>query len=162
MPAPAENTADDHTQTRTFIDLDGVLADFDLHATNEGKYTADGKVKWDELDYQWWITMPPCEGAKEFLDIAKKLSIVKFLTAPVPYTASFTGKADWIQAFIPERGRFALLDLIICRGKDKNFLAKPNHILIDDREKNIQEWVAAGGIGIHHKGDFVQTLKELQ
>ncbi|MBU6475099.1 MAG: hypothetical protein KGQ70_03960, partial [Alphaproteobacteria bacterium] len=35
-------------------------------------------------------------------------------------------------------------------------------ILIDDSEKNIKEWEEAGGIGIHHKGDFAETLEELR
>ena len=63
---------------------------------------------------------------------------------------------------LPERGRFALLDLIICRGSDKSYLARSNHILVDDREKNIREWEAAGGIGIHHTGNFKETMEKLQ
>ena len=116
-----QKPSNDASQPYIFLDLDGVMADFDGHAVSQGKYADDGKVKWDELDYQWWVTMPACEGAKEFYDAAKKLGVVKFLTAPVPDTASFAGKADWLQAFIPERGKFALLDLIMCAGKDKNF-----------------------------------------
>ena len=64
--------------------------------------------------------------------------------------------------FRPDRGRFALLDLLICRARDKHLLARPNCILVDDREKNVKEWVAAGGIGIHHKGDFAETLRQVK
>lgn len=149
-------------QPHIFLDLDGVMADFDLHAEEQGKRTDNGKVKWDELDRQWWVTMPACKGAKGFYDAAKKIGIVKFLTSPGLHADSFSGKADWVQKFVPESGKFILRDLIICPSKDKQYLAKPNHILVDDRESNIKEWIAAGGIGIHHKGDFRETLKALE
>ncbi len=147
-----------------FIDMDGVLADFDLHARNHGKYDSNGKVKWDELDEKWWKTMPACDGAKDFYDEVKDMDagILKFLSAPVPRADSFVGKVEWIQSFLPERGNFALLDLILCPKRDKHCLAAPNRILIDDSEKNIKEWQEAGGIGILHKGDFAETLKELR
>jgi hypothetical protein len=158
MSTPANNPA----QIHIFIDLDGVLADFDRHARAHGKYDASGNVKWEELDYQWWVTMPACAGAKVFYDAAKKLGIVKFLTAPVKSEECFSGKAHWIQDFVPERGKFALMDLIICPSADKGYLAAANRILIDDRQNNIQDWINAGGIGIHHTGDFKETMQKLQ
>jgi len=44
----------------------------------------------------------------------------------------------------------------------KNYAA-PNHILIDDRESNIDQWRAAGGIGILHTSaaGTIQQLKKL-
>jgi 5'-nucleotidase len=156
MPATNDN------RPHIFLDLDGVLADFDRHAAEQGKLAADGEVDRDALDRHWWATMPAFEGAKAFYDAAKKNGVVKFLTGPMLSTDCFAGKADWVQTFVPEQGKFALKYLIICPSTDKPYLAKPNHILIDDRIKNIQDWVAAGGIGIHHKGDFKETLKALE
>ncbi len=162
MPQPSKKPSNDVNQPHIFLDLDGVMADFDSHAIAEGKYTDDGKVKWDALDYEWWVTMPPCDGAKDFYDDVKNKGIVKFLTAPVLNGDCFAGKAAWVQKFVPERGKFILNDLIICPGSDKYYLAKPNHILIDDRIKNVKEWIAAGGIGIHHTGDFKETMKAVR
>jgi len=149
-------------QPHIFLDLDGVMADFDLHAVQQGKRTADGQNKWDEIDRQWWVTMPAFAGAKEFYDAAKKMGVVKFLTAPALDAECFAGKADWVQSFVPEQGKLILKHLIICPSADKHYLAKPHHILVDDRESNIQEWIAAGGIGILHKGDFKETMKTLE
>jgi len=44
----------------------------------------------------------------------------------------------------------------------KNYAA-PNHILIDDRKSNIDEWRAEGGIGILHTSaaDTIRQLKKL-
>lgn len=158
MSTPANQAANDENQAVIFFDLDGVLADFDLHADQQGKRTAEGKLKWDELDFKWWSTMPVCPGAKDFYETARTLGIVKFLTAPVLTPDCFAGKATWVQKF-SSKGKFALKDLMI--ATDKQYIAKPNHILIDDRIKNIQEWEAAGGIGILHNGDFKETRKKL-
>ena len=59
-------------------------------------------------------------------------------------------------------GKWGLNDLIICRAMDKHLLARPNHILIDDRQKNVDEWNAAGGIGILHTGDYADTMARVQ
>jgi hypothetical protein len=146
---------------RIFLDLDGVLADFEGELPAD-KYTADGHVKWDEFDHEWWAKQPICPGAKEFYDAAKKMGKVKFLTAPMLNVDSYTGKVEWIQNFVPERGKFILRDMILCPARDKFLLARPDRILVDDREKNIAQWTAAGGIGILHKGDFKATMKALE
>lgn len=146
-----------------FVDLDGVLADFEAHLHACGKVKEDGSPQWDALDHEWWAGIPVFHGAKKFYHDLKELGLVKFLSAPVPGVDSFSGKAHWIaNAFLPQRGRFALLDLILCSGKDKQYLAGPSRVLVDDRIKNINEWVAAGGIGVHHKGDFAQTLQAVR
>jgi hypothetical protein len=51
---------------------------------------------------------------------------------------------------------------IFVPAAQKAKFAAPNHILIDDMEKNITAWEAAGGIGILHKNatDTINTLKE--
>lgn len=145
-----------------FLDIDGVIGDFEKHMHAHGKAKADGSPKWEELDMEWWKSMPAFEGARTFYEELRAIAPVRFLTAPIPKTDSFGGKAEWVQSFLPERGRFALLDLIICRAVDKPLLARPHHILIDDRIKNITEWEEAGGIGIHHTGDYAETLKKLK
>lgn len=157
-PAPA------HTQPafHFFLDLDGVLADFDTHLRTENKLTPDGKTNWKALDEKWWTTMPVCTGAKAFYDAVKQMGATKFLTAPVLSAECFSGKAKWVQGFVPERGAGILKDLIICPSGDKAYLARPNHILIDDRQKNVDEWTAAGGIGIVHNGDFADTMRRVK
>jgi hypothetical protein len=145
-----------------YLDMDGVVADFDGHAKTAGKQDGQGKPKYNELDRAWYASMPATEGAKDFYDAAKKLGVVKFLTGPIMNPDCFSGKADWVMKFVPEAGRNILGDLIIAHSKDKQYLAKPRRILIDDRIQNINQWIAEGGIGIHHKGDFAETLKELQ
>ena len=52
---------------------------------------------------------------------------------------------------------------LVRKSNDKAAYAAPNHILIDDRSKSIQPWVAAGGIGILHTNaaNTIRQLKEV-
>lgn len=142
-----------------FSDLDGVLTDFDSHAKAHNKFNEKGQPKWDELDYAWWSTMPAYDGAKKFYDDLRARGRTRMLTAPIMNSGSFQGKAEWVKEF--RRSRFGLLDLVIAKADDKRLLARPNHILVDDRQKNVDEWVDAGGIGILHTGDYADTLKRI-
>jgi hypothetical protein len=47
------------------------------------------------------------------------------------------------------------------KSADKAQYATPNSILIDDQEKSIKPWIAAGGIGILHKS-AASTIEELK
>ena len=63
---------------------------------------------------------------------------------------SIPGKLKWLRknAKITQRSRIHL----VLSAQKKNFAMtnnKPN-VLIDDYIKNIKEWEAKGGIGIHH------------
>jgi len=158
----APHSGNRETEIRIFLDLDGVIADFETHITTQNKLKPDGKIDWVALDHQWWATMPAFEGARAFYDRLRTLAPVKFLTKPVLNEGSYSGKAAWVKSFVPERGRWILRDLIVFPGDDKHLLARPNRILIDDRENNIKAWREAGGVGILHTGDFQKTLSELQ
>lgn len=144
-----------------FFDIDGVLGDFDRHLDAHGLRAPDGNPRWDALALSWWQTMPHVAGAQDFfMRVAAKLP-TRFLTAPTLSADCFAGKAAWAQTFLPHEGKGALKRLMIAAGPDKAYLAGPTRILIDDREKNIREWVAAGGIGIHFTGDFAAVERAL-
>ena len=53
--------------------------------------------------------------------------------------------------------------LILSPAKLKQKYAAPNHILIDDKPSNIEEWRSQGGIGILHTSatNTISQLKEL-
>lgn len=145
-----------------FFDIDGVLGDFDPHLDAHGLRGADGNPRWNEVNAAWWQTMPFMAGAQDFfMRVAAKLE-TRFLTAPSLSVDCFTGKSTWVQTFLPHEGKAAIKRLIIAPSSDKAYLAGPTRILIDDRKKNIDEWVAAGGIGIHFTGDFAAVERALQ
>ena len=59
------------TDFEVFLNMDNVLSDFDKHAKDNGKYDANGKPKWEELDAKWWATMPAYDGMKQFYNDMK-------------------------------------------------------------------------------------------
>jgi hypothetical protein len=65
------------------------------------------------------------------------------------------GKFDWVQKELPG------VPLILRSASRKREFAAPNHILIDDREDNINGWIEDGGEGILHKS-AEETLKILK
>lgn len=48
-----------------------------------------------------------------------------------------------------------------CRKHKVNYCTGPESVLIDDREKTIREWEAAGGTGILHRS-AEKTVQELK
>ena len=152
----------DLNQFVVFFDIDGVVGDFDSHLDRHDLRDANGQARWNALSLAWWQTMPPIAGAQDFfMRVAAKLP-ARFLTAPTLSTDCFTGKAAWVQTFLPHEGKGALKRLLIAPSSDKAYLAGPTRILIDDRTKNIEEWLAAGGIGIHFTGDWAAVERALK
>ena len=148
----------EHLPFEIYLDVDGVLLDFDSHAHDTGKYNESGKMDYESLDYEWYQGLPEYDGARDFHRDLSDIARVRFLTAPTMTPDYHRSRSEWVTEFLPKKGKFALLDLIICPARDKSLLAAPHRILVDDSEKNIKAWTEAGGIGIHHKGDYAETL----
>ena len=79
----------------------------------------------------------------------------KILSAPSRQIDSRIAKHDWVQRELSNT------ELLLRSAKHKRDFADTNHILIDDRIDNIEGWVGAGGIGIHHKS-AKETIKKLK
>lgn len=152
----------DAPKIEIFLDMDGVISDFDTHCSDTGYRRTDGSPDYNRMNtVEWYSNMAVFDGAREFYDRLQDRGHVRFLTAPIKFPECFSGKAEWIKKFVPERGRMILGDLMIVASKDKRLIAKPGRVLIDDSENNIREWTQAGGIGILHTGDYADTLKRL-
>ena len=73
-----------------------------------------------------------------------KFDDITILTAPMPNPGSWTGKYLWVEKNMPAK----FLKNIIMSVVPKSLLAGPDTLLIDDKDENIAEFVAAGGCGI--------------
>jgi len=152
---------------KIFLDMDGVLTDFMNHCMNylnipEETYFEQGvwdttpamakalgistKEFWNALNHHFWATMPQTWFANELLRAVYESvgpNNVRILSAPA-CDESAKGKLMWLEHQLPElynNKQYHLTHL-------KEDMAHPNHVLIDDRDKNILAWQKAGGIGL--------------
>lgn len=140
-----------------FVDSDGVIADFDGYLlTHFGKSMSDfpkGQA-WaaithrDKTVEKFFRSLPKMADADVLVTHLRGLPVksVKVLTA-CGYTPKDAKeqKIEWYAEQYP-----GLECIVVSKSPDKAEYAHPYSILIDDRSKSIDPWVAKGGIGILH------------
>ena len=152
---------------KIYVDLDGVLVDFtkgyeDLSGIKpkdaEKMYANDIPAFWKPINdagYEWWANLDWTKDGKELWNYILPHNPT-ILTAPSKGEACPKGKNIWVDR---ELG----VEIPVFIERDKYKYAEPNHILIDDTKKKIEDWVDAGGIGILHGNtkDTIKLLKEI-
>ena len=153
---------------KIYSDMDGVLTDFDksFEKYSEGVPPRNyekkfGKDKfWELIDGKgkvgFWAGMPWMEDGKQYWDYIKNYD-TELLSSPSRSSTSRLGKRLWVKNNMPG------IKLTLAQAYAKQNYAAPNHILIDDRKSNIDQWISQGGIGILHTSaaDTIQQLKKL-
>lgn len=167
---------------KIFVDLDGVLADFEAgtnmamskvydteHIHSEEEYERDSKYRsrmWKGLrDYQkvhggeFWNELPLMKDAKQLWDYVKRYPVEILSATGNPEYGAAEQKHKWVADNIDPRVKVNLTR----KSAEKAQMAAPNHILIDDKSKSIDPWTQAGGIGILHTSaaNSIARLKEL-
>ncbi len=151
-----------------FLDMDGVVADFDSYAKSILGYSTPGGKRYPIEDWakissnpRFYYELETCKFADVLVNACLELSDdVKFLTAipranDVPWC--FTDKVLWAQERWPT--------IPVWFGPyshDKQVHCRPGDVLIDDRDDNIIAWTAAGGLGILHQGNVAETIEQLR
>lgn len=158
---------------KLFCDLDGVLCDFvagvrRLYPTyTEEQYESNPKFRkemWDKVKEhakqggELWKDLDPMPDAHQLWNYIKPHD-------PIILTATGTGvpsageqKKHWVKSYLGNNPV-----ILVPAAKDKQKYAARNHVLIDDKKKAIDPWVAAGGIGILHTSaaNTIEQLKKL-
>ena len=148
-----------------YCDLDEVLVDFmrGANAAVGGNFVKmDKDERWNKVNQTkgFWSNLGWKPNAKRLHSFIMKYNphVLSAYTGRDP--TSKVGKMKWLKKNANfKRGNIHL----VLRSQKKDFATtddKPN-ILIDDYDKNIREWEAKGGIGIHHT-DVGKTISELK
>ena len=146
------------SQLKIYVDMDGVLVDFDKQIThyNLDKYDKGNSKIWliiRRIGPKFWSTMKWMPDGRTLWNALKPYKPTILSAPPIPKDAVATeGKSEWVKR---ELGG---VPYII--EKRKELYAKPNAILIDDMVKNVDKWRQAGGIAILHK-NTASTLRQL-
>jgi 5'(3')-deoxyribonucleotidase len=147
-----------------FIDMDGVLVDTvvgfcELHkksnpylkTKNLGIYNLckiwnmELSVFWKNCGYDFWLGLGIDHKARGLLSLAEQLfgENVFFCTSPCKTQGCLEGKRAWVNRHFPE-----YIDRVIFT-KHKYLLSKQGTILLDDYDKNCEEFIRLGsGIAI--------------
>ena len=149
---------------KIYCDMDGVLVDFEGGYEKLTGIDLKGEFKkgddfWDPIKVAgvgFWAGLKWMPDGQKLWDYIKPLK-PEILSAPSREESSRIGKAVWVKYKLPGT------KLILRYAKQKQQLATPESILIDDRQINIDQWEAAGGIGILHTSadNTISQLKEL-
>lgn len=150
------------------VDADGVVVDFDLkiqditgsrpHQMKKGKMWAAVR-RYIVGGGRFWYDMEPMADSQILMDHLKSLGIpFKILTAGGDEPSAELDKIEWFALRYP-----GVEVVVVHKSGDKAAYASPSTVLIDDREKSITPWEAAGGIGILHKSaeDTIRQLTDI-
>ena len=124
--------------------------------------SADKETRWNAINQTkgFWANLEWMPGAKRLWDFISKYDTEILSAYSGRDPTSRTGKLKWLSKNTKiKRGK---INLVMRSDKQKYATTngKPN-VLIDDYIKNIKEWEAKGGIGVHHT-NVSKTISELK
>lgn len=153
-----------------YLDMDGVVCDFlkaardltgyDLHSHKDWKKirgTAWKKIAEQEANF--WANLPWTIDGKvlwEYLKPFEPAILSAHPTAEENRDHAIVGKNEWIARELNNKVKA----INIVEGPRKQWFATEKSILIDDSGRNIKQWKAQGGIGIHHTNAY-DTINQL-
>lgn len=148
---------------RLFLDLDGVMADFEgafplFFGTNHRHLTYE--AMWEAI-YEhgtFFADLPLMDGAKAFFASIEHLDPIILTACPAErYAEVAIQKRAWVRQHLSDE----VLILPVQGSASKAlFMHAPGDILIDDFSKNTLAWQCAGGRAIRHTC-FAATSREL-
>lgn len=146
-----------------FLDMDGVLADFDKHfplVFGVSHIDMPKKEMWKYIKSEpdFFSTMPMFPGLMEFYFQIEHLNPIILTACPASaYAHVAQQKRQWIRDVLGEH----VPVLPVCGSESKPlFMHREGDILIDDWGKNCKAWEEAGGVAIKHE-TYGRTTQKL-
>lgn len=150
--------------TKIYVDLDGVLADFDTqYNTMFGPETREDKILWKNIKSvdKWFFNLPMMKDAQVLLNYLRNHPYgFKILTATgLDFEDVSRQKMEWCRVNLG-LGRDRVIT--VPKGVSKSLYAETRYdILIDDTQKVVDAWRAYGGTAILHTS-AEDTIKQLE
>lgn len=150
-----------------YLDCDGVLADFITGILKAMDIPFPGYSKWPWgrvfdifplvgtdwaeaskfCDGTFWAGLPwMLDGMAIYKEVFERFRVAEtmLLTKPMDHDGSYTGKAEWVTKHMPELRR----RLVPTHIDKAEFAFDFNHLLIDDNQENVENFIRAGGAAI--------------
>jgi len=149
-------------QRRLFLDMDGVLADFDAGAkallgTTPAEFEARrGKSEfWRRIAKapNFYGTLPEMPDARRLFEAVEHLQPTILTGLPLGKWAA-PQKVAWAAEHLPG------VPIITCMARDKHLHMKPGDVLVDDRENHRAAYEREGVVFVHHK-NAEDSLRQL-
>lgn len=166
------NSMENKVIKRIFVDMDGVLADFNTGVETltgrEFPNTDAGHNDYDErkeelTNKRLFRNLPPMPDMYDLIAYIRHTGLPwEILTAAGVINRELVvfDKNEWIREYVSP----SVVVTCTMTGSQKGMFAIKGSVLIDDRQKNLDAWEAHGGIGILHTSaeDTINQLKELR
>lgn len=146
---------------KIFVDMDGVLADFD--AGYEAAFGIKPSIATDNVDWQmvrdrknFYRDLPPMSDFAELWAHIEPLYPTVLTGVPWSVEEAPFNKRQWA-----EKNLGSGIQVVTCLSKEKYLYCREGDILIDDWEKYRHLWIGAGGRWITHRS-AASTIEELR
>lgn len=147
-----------------FVDLDDVVADFSTGFCRKFRkhHVVSGRSEmWSLIDTDptFYEMLPSTFGADKLIEAISKIPNHAFLSS-----SRTQGIAGQKERWLYKRSPYARFIGVLPDGNgtfDKSAWATQGAVLVDDYGHNIQQWEAAGGIGVHHHSCYASAHRLL-
>jgi hypothetical protein len=143
-----------------FVDMDGVLADFDAH--HEAVFGTRSNKDADNVDWSavnaypdFHFDIPPMADMLALWNFVLPFKPIILTGVPASISIAANNKVRWVRKHLGDN-----VEVRCCLSKEKWLHADPGDILIDDWEKYKHLWEGTGGVWITHKS-AAETISQL-
>lgn len=147
--------------TQVFVDMDGVLADFDTGHEKVFGYRSDKLL--DNVDWRavraakdFYLNLPPMPDLDHLWRYLEPYRPIVLTGVPYSVQEAPENKRAWISKHLGDH-----VEVRCCPSKNKCLHAQVGDILIDDWEKYKSLWIGKGGVWVTHL-NAETTIAELE
>lgn len=149
-----------------FLDLDGVLADFDGFIERELGIVNNRENEdpdfWDKARAykgRLYYDMKPLPDAKALFDALRPFKPLILTGCPWSIESAADDKRQWVYEQIDPK-----VEVVCCKSRNKRLYARAGDLILDDWTKYKTDWEAKCGPDtfIHYTGDIKASLKTIK